>query len=147
MIAKCVRGRCRHRKLSISLCSDSFVQYILCSWTQPCQLLFREIVKTHSHTCHCWEEMWGMKVGRKDCEFKLGKILCLWKLKLWRFTLWISSCQFFIKTGIKRQLFAVNLLWAGFSLGRMFPSQCSSAVLKLFQCLIGYLSWQGWSCS
>lgn len=134
MIAECVSGRCRHRKLSISLCFGSLVKNLLCSWIQPCLLLFIEVVKTDSQTCHCWREMWRVKVGRKDCEFKLDKILCLWKLKLGRFILCISNCQFFIETSIKGQLFAVNFLWAGFSLGRMVSSQCSSAVLQLLWC-------------
>lgn len=149
MIARCVHGRCRYRKLCISLCFDSLVKNIPCSWTQTCWLLFREVVKTDSQTCPCCGEMWRVKVGKKDCEFKLDKVLYLWKLKMWKFTLWISSCHFFIKTGIKRQLIAfnatLNFPWAGFSLSRMVPSQCSSAVLQLLWCLLGYLSSQGWS--
>lgn len=139
-------------KLCISLCFGSLVKNIPYSWTQPCYLLFREVVKTDSQTYHCWGRCGGWRWEGKTVSSSLTKscVFESWKCEDLLYGL-ASVFFFFIKTSIKRQLIAfnaaLNFLWAGFSLSRMVPSQDSSAVLQLLRCFLGYLSSQGWSCS
>lgn len=153
MIARCVCGRCRHRKIMYFSLFWLFGQKHTLLLNPALLSIIQGSCKDRFSNLSLLGEMWRVEMGRKDCEFKLDKVLCLWKLKMWRFTLWISICLFFffIKTSIKRQLIAfnaaLNFLWAGFSLSRMVPSQDSSAVLQLLWCFLGYLSSQGWSCS